>query len=184
MTIREMLIHGSLAATFATIGCASLPDNEPQAAADRVVSPTIGTFDSRGVALAYGRSARADCMLAKVGEIRKKHAAAEAAGDGDRAKELEAEAVAMQDEIHRQVFSGAPIGEILALIADDMPKVAKAANVDLIVSGVLHRGSGVELVDVTVHMCAPFEPDAKTSKMITELLDTEPVPASRLSRDH
>jgi hypothetical protein len=144
----------------------------------------VGTFDSRGVALAYGRSARPDCMLAKVAELKNEHARAEEKGDRDRAKELEAKATAMQERIHNQVFGGAPIDEILALIEDDLPGIAEAADVDLIISGVLHSGPDVELVDVTEQICAPFEPDADTREMIEKILTTKPVDPARLSHDH
>ena len=144
----------------------------------------VGTFDSRGVALAYGRSARPDCMLAKVAELRKEHEQASKQGNEDRVKELEAEGPALQEQIHKQVFSGAPIDDILALIEDDLPTVAAAAKVELIVSGILYSGPAVEPVDITLEMCAPFEPDGKTLKMIKEIMATPPVDESDLSHDH
>lgn len=144
----------------------------------------VGTFDSRGVALAYGRSARPDCLLAKVAELRKEHEQARKEGNEDRMKELEMEPPALQEQIHKQVFSGAPIDDILALIKDDLPKMAEAANVKLIVSGVLHSGSDVKLVDITQEMCAPFDPDDETQKMIKQIIAMPPVEESELSHDH
>lgn len=183
MTIRTILFCGAFVAALAASGCATpKATDKPIAAAHAALR--IGTFDSRGVALAYGRSARPDGMLAKVGEIRKRHDAAKADGNEARAKALEDEAVALQDLIHRQVFSGAPIDSILALIEDDLPKIAAAANVDLIVSDVLHCRPGLDMTDVTFAMCAPFEPDDATTKMIVELIAQPPVPASQLARDH
>lgn len=144
----------------------------------------VGTFDSRGVAIAYGRSARPDCLLAKVAQLRKEHEQAKEEGDEERMKELEAQPPVLQEQIHNQVFSGAPIDDILALIKDDLPKVAEAANVMLIVSGVLHSSSGVILVDITKEMCAPFEPDDETQKIIKVILDQPLVDESDLSHDH
>ncbi len=144
----------------------------------------VGIFDSRGVALAYGRSARPDCLLAKVAELRREHEQAKKDGDEERMKELEMEPPVLQEQIHKQVFSGAPIDDILALIKDDLPKVAEAANVMLIVSGVLHSGSGVILVDITKEMCAPFEPDDETQKIIKVILDQPLVDESELSHDN
>lgn len=145
---------------------------------------SVGTFDSRGVALAYGRSERPDCMMAKVAELRKEYEQAKAEGNEERVKELEKAGPALQDQIHKQVFAGAPIDDILALIEDDLPEVAAAAGVDLIVSGVLHAGPGVDLVDITLKMCAPFEPDDQTLKMIEEILLVPKIDESELSTDH
>lgn len=172
-----------VAAGFVGLGFAT-PQAPSTAPAPATVAKTrIGVFDSRGVALAYGRSKRADCMLAKVEEIRKAHDQAKEAGNEKRVRELEAQAVAIQDEIHKQVFSGAPIPEVLALIKKDMPAIAKEANVALIAGDVLYHGDDVELVDVTLQMCAPFEPDAATLKMIKDVMSKPPVPESELRTD-
>ena len=143
----------------------------------------VGTFDSRGVALAYGRSDRPDCMMAKANELKKEYEEAKAAGNEERVKELEKIGPAMQEQIHKQVFGSAPIDDVLALIEDDLPDVAAAAGVDLIVSGVLHGSPGVELVDITLEMCAPFGPDEETLKMIKEIIVTVPVDESELSHE-
>ena len=144
----------------------------------------VGTFDTRGVALAWGRSALPDGMLTRVAEIRRQHDEAKAEGDEERAEALAAEAVALQEQIHRQVFSDAPIDEILALIEDDLPQIAEAAGVDLIVGDVLYRAPGAEVFDITLEMCAPFEPTDDTRKMIKKTIKTKPVPESELRHDH
>ncbi len=168
------------------IGLGSATPQSPSAgtAATTTARTRVGTFDSRGVALAYGRSKRADCMLARVNELTTAHGEAKAAGNEDRMHELETQAIATQDRIHKQVFSGAPIPEVLALLKDDLPEVAKEANVSMIIGDVLYHGDDVELVDVTLEMCEPFKPDAKTRKMIKELIAKPPVPESELSPEH
>ena len=165
-----------LAAALLTAGGVSAEEPTP--------TLRVGTFDSRGVALAYGRSDRPDCMMAKVAELMKEYEQAKAEGNEERVKELERTGPAMQEQIHKQVFGGAPIDDILALIEDDLPDVAAAAGVDLIVSGVLHGGPGVELVDITLEMCAPFGPDDETLKMIEEILLVPTIDESELSNDH
>ncbi|MHC5063683.1 MAG: hypothetical protein ACYTG5_06890 [Planctomycetota bacterium] len=185
MRNRGFLINSAVALLGVVLGCASSTvesvgaPQEPSAEGLR-----IGVFNTRAVALAYGRSSRPDCMIAQADKIRAAHKAAEEAGDEDKAKELAAQAVARQEKIHTQVFSDAPIPEILQLIEDEMADVAKAAGVDLIVGQVLHKAKGVELIDITWHMCTPFEPDEKTRKGIEELLKTKPVPLSELKHDH
>ena len=153
-------------------------------AEEPIATLRVGTFDSRGVALAYGRSDRPDCMMAKADELRKEYEQAKAAGNEERVKELDKIGPALQEKIHRQVFGGAPIDDVLALIEDDLPEVAAVAGVNLIVSGVLHRGPAVELVDITLEMCAPFGPDDETLKMIKEILVTPLVNESELSHEH
>lgn len=144
----------------------------------------VGTYDSRAVALAYGRSDRTDCMMAKVSQIRAQHAQAEKQGDQARMDALAAEAVAIQKKIHRQVFSASPIEDILKLLAKDLPKIAKETKVDLIADGVLQNKPDVVLVDVTLQMCAAFQPDAKTKKIIREIMAQAPIDESMLREDH
>lgn len=170
--------------------CAALSCANPSAAQEHAAAAVtsgalrIGIFDTRGVAMAYAGSSRPDCFMAKVDEIRAAHQKAEAAGDENKAKELEAQVVALSDKVHGQVFSTAAIDEILALIEDDMASIAEAAGVDLIVGKVLHQAAGVELVDITYHMCTPFELDEEGRQGIRELLAKKPVPLSELKHDH
>lgn len=182
---RKMTLIGCLAAALLTGLGMNLPQQRTTPAVTQASAPIrIGVFDSRGVALAYGRSARPDCMTAKVDQIRREHDDASKAGDKDRMKQLETQAIATQDRIHKQVFSGAPIPEVLALLKDDLPEVAKEANVSMIIGDVLYHGDDVELVDVTLEMCEPFKPDAKTRQMIKDLIAKPPVPESQLSPKH
>ena len=174
-----------LAMLLATAACNKTTVSSGPADANEPASvERVGTYDSRAVALAYGRSKRADCMLAKVDAIKKAHDKAQKEGDTDRMKALTTEATSLQKEIHLQVFSGAPIDDILALIQKDLPAIAKKAKVDLIVHEVQKSRPGVEIVDVTLQMCAPFTPDAETTRMIRELMKQAPVPASALREDH
>jgi len=169
--------------------CAALTCANPSAAQEHAAAAVtsgalrIGIFDTRGVAMAYAGSARPDCMMAKVAELRTEHERANEEGNENRATELEAEVVALQEKIHKQVFSGARIDDILALLEDDLPEVAKAANVKLIVSGVLHSRPGLELVDITQEICALFGPDEETRKAIVEIMAQPLVDESELSHD-
>lgn len=177
--MRKSLFLIALASLFVVVLAA--PGTPPAEAPD--TAPRIGVFDSRGVALAYGRSARDDGMLAKVADIRRAHDEAAARGDTEEMQKLEGEAVAMQAEIHRQVFSGGPIDDILAMIKRDLPEIAATAGVDIIVNDVLHRDEDVELIDITEAMCAPFAPDDTTLKMIRDIIRKPVVPESELDDD-
>ena len=132
----------------------------------------VGTFDTRAVALAYGRSAGFhEWVRTLMGRAEQ----AKAEGDDQLLAQLEAEGEAKQEELHRQVFGGAPIDEILASIEDSLPEIARAAGVDVIVTGVLYQAPGAVIVDVSREMATPFEPDAKTLEILEQLLVTPPV---------
>lgn len=184
---KKTILNCGLAALLLTGLGLALPQNpapSPVTETASVAIVRIGVFDSRGIALAYGRSARPDCLMAKVAQLKEPHEQAKKADNKGRLKELEGQAVAMQDAIHKQVFSGAPIPEILALIKADLPGIAREADVAIIVGEVLYESPGVELVDITLEMCAPFQPDAATLKMIKDLIKQPVVPESELSTDH
>jgi hypothetical protein len=154
------------------------------ALAEEAVKVRVGTFDTRAVALAYGRSPRPDCLMAKVAELHKQHEQAKKEGNEELVAKLEIEGPALQQKMHEMVFSDAPIPEILAMIEDDLPAIAEAAGVDMIVEGVLHSGPGVEVVDISMEMTAPFQIDEKTKQMIPQVLATDPVPLDKLKHDH
>lgn len=180
-----LIVSCGAATVVAGLGLSAVPPTPARPPAHAAEAKMrLGTYDSRGIALAYGRSSRPDCMLAKVEQIREQHETAKAAGNGARMKELEAQAVAIQDEIHKQVFSGASIDGILPLIEADLTKVAQTARVSVIVGEVLFHDPTVEIVDVTLEMCAPFEPDAATLKMIKDLLKKPVVSEYQFSTEH
>ena len=119
----------------------------------------VGTFDSRAVAGAYyGSDAFHDLLKGLTAE----HEKAKAAGDKKRVKELEAEGPALQELAHKQVFGTWPVDNILAKIKGEIPKIAKQADVDVIVSkwDVVYQRSGVEFVDVTDLMVQRFKKPA------------------------
>jgi len=119
----------------------------------------VGTFDSRAVAGAYyGSDAFHDHLKVLTAEYEK----AKAAGDKKRVKELEAEGPASQELAHKQVFGTWPVDNILAKIKGEIPKIAKQADVDVVVSKwyVGYRRTGVEFVDVTDLMVQRFKKPA------------------------
>jgi hypothetical protein len=150
----------------------AVESGEKASAAEASESLRVGAFDSRAVALAYGRS---EGFLASVRELKREADEAEQEGRQERLEELQAKGRALQEQLHDQVFGGGPIDDILAELEDDLPQVARDAGVDLIVTGVLYAAPGAELVDVTLHMAAPFEPDEETLGFIRQLMEKPPV---------
>jgi hypothetical protein len=161
--LATVLVLGTAAASPAIAG-----DPEPTARG----AIRVGTFDTRAVALAYGRS---DGFMEWVRTLKERAEQARTEGDDQLLAQLEAEGQAKQEELHRQVFGGAPIDEILASIEASRPEIAREAQVDLIVRGVLYSGPDVEVVDVSREMTMPFEPDEKTLQILEQLLATPPV---------
>lgn len=150
------------------------PDDKPQADEIR-----IGTFDSRALAMAWYRS---PTFKEQMSELHAAHQRARASGDEERVKELEARGPTMQDLMHKQGFGTWPVDNILEKIKDEIPGIAEQAGVSVIVSkwDIVHQTSGIEFVDVTDQMVAPFEPDEATRKVIEEIREKKPVPLEQL----
>jgi hypothetical protein len=168
-----MLVGGFLATTVPQDSTA-----RPQQA-----TAVVGTFDSRGVAVAYVSSnAFKEYLTAQRADITKAIERARAAGDLALARELEALGPAMQDRIHRQGFGTAPIDDIMTRLADKLPGVAEKAGVDVIVSkwATSYHKPAAKFVDVTEQLVALFEPSAETLANIRKLVASEPMSPEQL----
>ena len=91
----------------------------------------IGTYDSRGVALAYGRSEE---HMQTVGAMHQEHEKAKADKNEARIKELEQEGPWEHIRLMQQVFSTAGVTNIMAKVKDSLPAIAREAGVSLICS--------------------------------------------------
>ncbi len=170
-SVRTLWVAAVTGLLICTIGCGSQPT------AGRGGQFRLGVFNSRVVALAYGRSEQHDA------EVESKMAAyrrAKEAGDRERMAELEIWGREGQDRMHRQVFGDAPIPDILEKMADELPEVVRCAPVDAIVTGVHHAGPGVRVVDVTEQMAAVWNPDERTQGLMRELPKHPPASADEV----
>ena len=160
-------------AVYTTVG-AGQPEEKTSGAKLRV-----GTFDSRAVAIAHVRS---EAFARHLKGIRAEYKKAKAEGDENRVKELEAQGPAGQELVHKQGFGTWPVDDILDKIKEKIPKIARQADVDVIVSkwDVVYQRAGVEFVDVTDLMVQPFDPNESTLKVIQEVLKRAPVPLEEL----
>jgi len=171
-----VLILGALATTL------PVPAQESSAKPGNTRA-RLGTFDSRAVAIAYYRS---DLFLkGTLGEARKEMQAAQAASDEKRAQAIGERMKALQDQVHRQGFGAAPVGDILERIRDKLPGVAAEAGVDVIVSkwNVIWSGPKVAATDVTDLLVKPFHPDKATREILKQLPKTKPVPLEDLKTE-
>lgn len=135
----------------------------------------IGTYDTRAVALAYGRSEARGKDLA---DLHRQAEQAKQAKDDKRLAELKNQGERQQFLAHAQVFSNAPIGDIVRdkVGPDALAKVAADAGVVAICpSADWHDASAVEAVDVTDALVAHFSPDAKTLGFIRDIKGKPPI---------
>jgi hypothetical protein len=154
-----LFLSGSLAA------CAiALTRGEPEPV-------RVGVFDSRAVAVAYAHSPQNRATLEALIKER------DSATDAKVKAACEKKGEAMQARLHQQGFSTASVADILAVIEQDLPAIASEAGVDVMVSkwDLAYRRDGVEFVDVTSRIIAPFQPDDRVKKMIAGLEGVEPL---------
>lgn len=103
--------------------------------ADEPPTLALGTYDSRAVAVAFVRSELfGEYLRAQQEDLTRASARARAQGDESLAEALDALGPAMQERVHLQGFGTAPVDDVLALVADEVPAVAEAAGVGALVS--------------------------------------------------
>ena len=169
----------ALVAGVALSGC---PGSKAVTTSD-AASERIGVYDSRAIAVAYAGSDRHEAQLS---ELKAEYDAAKAAGDTARVAEIEAEAQAQQDEMHRQGFSTAPVDEILAQIKTELPRIQADADVVALVSkwdeAALVAHPNATQVDVTMALVDAFHPNDRQRKSAVEIQKHKPVPMEELEK--
>lgn len=162
----------ALAASFYIASAAA----EPAAPA-----PAIGVYDSRAIAFAWfwsepGTRQRNELIAAA--------RAAQKSGDEAAFKAARARVAALQEHNHLQVFSTAPVDEILAELAPGLPALLQQAGVDRLVCQWDEPGlstcTGCRQVDVTdLLVAALFTPNEKQAKILADLKQKTPLPLDR-----
>jgi len=140
----------------------------------------IGVYDSRAIAVAFGRSEAWQATAGKQqAAMRAEYDAAKAAGNQKRVAELEAQGKTQQTLLHKQGFSTAPVDDILKNIQDKIPEIAKAAGVSAVVSKwdkeALARYQSAELVDVTMPLVNAFHPIERQLKFAIDIQKQAPI---------
>jgi hypothetical protein len=135
----------------------------------------VGIFDSRAIAVAYvlsdlGAKDRANLMT--------KYEKAKADKTEKVTQEYEIEGKAQEQVAHLQGFSTASVMGLLEKVKDELPKVAKEAGVDMILSEweVAFKNSEIETVDVTMALVKLFKPRETAFKTIEQLRKQQPLP--------
>jgi len=141
----------------------------------------LGTFDSRCVALAYGRTD----FLKNVDDLRKEHEKAKAEGNETRVKELEKLGPNLQFIMHQQAFSTGSIVNIIEKIKDKIPAIAEKNKVRLVLSKweLFHHDGSFEIVDITDQIVDLFVLDEESRNIVESIKKMEPVPIEQISND-
>lgn len=140
----------------------------------------VGVFDSRAIAVAYYRSSDFNTIMQ---QLHAEHKKAKASGDDKLAKEYEKRGKALNDLAHQQGFGTGSVDTILKKVKEHLPAIAKATNVQVIVSrwNLTYQEKETEFVDVTDQLVKLFNPDETTLKMINDLRKKAPI---ENSKDH
>ena len=158
--------------SIAASGCAS----NPAKSAD---SPTekIGVYDSRAVAIAWVGTEE---FKQSLDVLRKESEQAKASGDRDRAAALEKKGAAMQQRLHEQGFSTAPVDDILDHFRDQLAEIRLATGAAALVSkwdeAALAKHAGAEQLDVTEKLVDALRPNDQQRKTALEIVRIRPVP--------
>ena len=145
----------------------------------------IGVYDSRSIAIAYGGS---KFFTEKLDGMFKQHKEAEAAGDEELAAEVAGDLQALQEQMHKQGFSTAPVDDILEHIKDRIPGIMESHGVTALVSKWDEEGLAAhvsaEQVDLTMELVKALDPEEKQLKGAREIMKQEPVPLEEMKEHH
>ncbi len=143
----------------------------------------IGVYDSRAIAIAW---AGTEPFINEIKDLKARHQEAKEAGDTELAEKLETEGVAMQERMHFQGFSTAPVDNILAHFQESIAIAMEKAGVTVIVSKWdeegLARHPDAEQVDVTMELVEVMGTNERQLNSISQIGDQPPVPMEELKK--
>ncbi|MFN8256316.1 MAG: hypothetical protein U0W24_11535 [Bacteroidales bacterium] len=138
----------------------------------------IGVYDSRVIVMAYSRS---QLFI----DYQKKLTLPIDSGSKNESKQKEqsVKAISFQHLLHQMVFSNGSAKDIVKMVGDKLPELAKKAGVIMIVSKFEtdYLDPSVEKIDVTTEVSKLFNPLQDISKMAGEIQKTSPVPMFELT---
>jgi hypothetical protein len=168
----------SIALMAGEAASSSMTDGGLLMAAETSAPPdTIGIYDSRAVAYAHFWS---DGHQRKLNDLSKAAKAAKSGGQDERFKELEEALKKEQEKSHLQVFSTAPVDDVLAGMKDRLTVIEQEAGVATLVSKwdepALQKHRGAKQVDVTDLLLREFKLDEKKMKAVQDIGKQKPLP--------
>ncbi|MFW9952197.1 MAG: hypothetical protein ACFFKA_18915 [Candidatus Thorarchaeota archaeon] len=143
----------------------------------------VGTFDSRCIAVAYGRS---DEFRKEMDSFKAELFKAKEEGNVKQVEELEKLGATRQFLMHQQGFSNGSIINIQVKLKDKFPTLAANNNVQMILSKweVMFADKSIELVDLTDQLVDYFNPNEETRKILDQVKLIDPVPIEEISINH
>jgi hypothetical protein len=134
----------------------------------------IGIFDSRAIAIVYGRS---DVFRNQIKSMRAELQAAKENRDSVKIKILNQKGRLQQRIMHDRGFGTGSVTSILEIVKDSIPQIARNFILSAIVSKweLLAPGNEIETVDITIPLAKLFNPDEKTLDMIKEINKSKPI---------
>jgi hypothetical protein len=178
MAIGKVFIKTRIMTLFAAaLAGLSFHPSSLRAAETNAAPERIGVYDSRLIAYA---SFWTEAHQRKLNDLVKEARAAGTAGETNRFRELEAALKQEQERGHLQVFSTAPVDEILAGMKERVAAVRQETGVSLLVSKwdeqTLSEHRRARRVDVTDPLLRDFKLTDKQKKVIEEMRKQPPLP--------
>jgi len=149
--------------------------NQPNRSPER-----IGVYDSRVVAYAHFWT---EGHMRKIKEMANAAKEAKDNGQTERCKELSANLKKEQEQSHLQVFSTAPVDDVLAEMKDRVASIEKEAGVSRLVSKwdekALKGYKPAQRVEVTDLLLREFKLNEKQLKVVADMRKQEPLPLKK-----
>jgi hypothetical protein len=169
----------SIVLTFLWLGISACP---ARAQTNQTIGSTerIGVYDSRVVAYAHFWT---EGHMRKIKEMANAAKEAEASGQTERFKELSAKLKKEQEQSHLQVFSTAPVDEVLDGMKGRIALIEKEAAVSRLVSKwddkTLKGYKPAQQVEVTDLLLREFKLNEKQLKVVQDMRKQEPLPLKK-----
>lgn len=150
------------------------------AAAETNTQDRIGIYDSRLIAYVAFSS---ETQQRKVNDLTLKAKAAKDAGQTEQFKNFGTALKQEQERIHLQVFSTAPVDDVLATMTNRVAQVQKQACISKLVSkwdkATLERHEKAEKVDVTDLLLGEFKLTDRQRKVLEDMKTKKPLPIEK-----
>jgi hypothetical protein len=157
----------------------SIPINQISGQQDKK-TVKIGVYDSRIIVMAYSRS---DFFIEHQRKLALQSDSTVKTKDTLKMKEFANKAISYQHLLHQMVFSSGSAKDIVMLIMDKLPELAKQEGLVLIVSKfeINYMDPSVEIVDLTKQLVKLFNPKQNIDKMCDEIEKIDPIPIEELT---
>jgi len=178
------VLAAGLACLFLSCGTTFAADDNAKSGPGPV---RIGLYDSRALAYAHFWSPECQRDLQKLMKAARE---AQAAGQTNRFNELKSKIKKLDAQNHLQVFSTAPVDDVLAAMKETLAAVQKETGVSRFVSkwdqATLDQLPTAERIEVTDQLLRDFKPNDRQQKVLADMRRQKPLPleeATKLMRE-